>query len=140
MERRDGCSNPSGATAGDDPLVVEIISHQLQHFTGAETGCRGLQLPEGLMLHYAPCRSLYFFLRTWVEGGKIKSCIHATDNPYDRHKAVIGEVSTPLFDANADARHLDRIERLLNAWVDFVRDDADLDGPAFRSFTMRATA
>src|SRR3954467_10566506 len=102
----------------DDKVVVEINRHQLERFTGADPRCRGLELPEGLMLRYALSHSLYFYLRTGVKEGKITTHVFASDSPYERQKSPVGEVSTPMFESQADAKHLVKVERLLYAWVD----------------------
>jgi hypothetical protein len=116
-------------------VVVEINRSQMERFTGADPRCRGMELPEGLMLRYALSHSLYFYLRTGVKEGKITTQIFASDTPYDRQKSPVGEVSTPMFESQADAKHLDKVERLLYAWVDFVKEEADSDTD-FRSFEM----
>ena len=133
-DRPEGPQNAKGASP-DDPIVVEIVSTQLQHFSQVDPPCRGMQLPEGLMLRYAEHESLFFFLKTWVETGKIKTRIFASDNPYERMKAHIGEVITPMFEAKADAVHLQKTEDLLRTWVDFICRDPS--GPEFRSFEVR---
>ena len=120
---------------GDDQVVVEINRNQIERFTGADPRCRGLELPEGLMLRYALSHSLYFYLKTGVKEGKIATHIFASDTPYDRQKSRVGEASTPMFEPQADARHLDKVERLLYAWVDFVKEDAD-SGADFKTFQM----
>ena len=123
------------ANGDDDQVVVEINRHQLERFTGADTRCRGMELPEGLMLRYSLSSSLYFYLRTGVKEGKIMTQIFASDTPYDRKKSAVGDVSTPMFESQADAKHLDKVERLLYAWVDFVKDDAD-SATDFKTFEM----
>ena len=74
-------------------------------------------------------------LKTGVKEGKITTHIFASDTPYDRKKSPVGEVSTPMFEPQADARHLDKVERLLYAWVDFVKEDVD-SGTDFKTFEM----
>jgi hypothetical protein len=123
----------------EDRVVNQINRTQLQRFTDADPRCRGLELPEGLMLRYALARSLYFYLRTGVKDGKIMTRIYASDSPYDRQKSNVGEVKTPMFEPRADAHHLDKVERLLYAWVDFVKDEADAAGD-FRSFAVDGRA
>jgi hypothetical protein len=124
------------AGSGEDMVVVELLSHQLEHFTGADSRCRGLQLPEGILLRYAPYRSLFFYLRTAVKHGKIVTRIFASDSPYDRQKTLIGEVVTPMFDPGADSQQLQKVERLVQSWVEFVKDGADEGGAEFRSFSV----
>ena len=119
----------------DDQVIVEINRHQLERFTGADPRCRGMELPEGLMLRYSLSHSLYFYLRTGVKAGKITTHVFASDTPYDRQKSPVGEVSTPMFESHADEKHLDKVERLLYAWVDFVKEDLD-SGPDFKTFEM----
>ena len=122
----------------DDKVVSGMNRTQLERFTGADARCRGLELPEGLMLRYNLSRSLYFYLRTGVKDGKIGTVIFASDSPYERQKTMVGEVSTPMFATQADASHLDRVEQMLYAWVDFIKDDADSEGRDFTTFEMNA--
>jgi hypothetical protein len=60
-------------------------------------------LPDGLLLRYARRDSLYFFLRTWVDSGKILTRAFASDSPYDREETAIGEVLRPMFDPSVKA-------------------------------------
>jgi hypothetical protein len=114
-------------------VAVDINRTQLQRLTEADPRCRGIELPEGLMLRYTLARSLYFYLRTGVKDGKITTKVYASDSPYDRQRAHVGDVRTPPFSTGADAKHLDKVRRLLYSWVDFVKDDTDLTDD-FRSF------
>jgi hypothetical protein len=106
----------------DDTRVQEATRSQLQHFQESDPNCRAMQLPEGIMLRYTQASSLYFYLRTGVEGGSIRTRVFASDSPYDRQKTGIGEVATPLFQARADQTHLEKLQEMLHAWVDFVKD------------------
>jgi hypothetical protein len=108
---------------------------QAEHFEQADPRCRSLQLPEGVLLRYAALGSLYFYLRSGVDDGKIVTAVHASDSPYERHKALIGEVRTPMFEPHADARHLAKVEKLVRAWVDFVGEPDPAD--AFLSFPLK---
>jgi hypothetical protein len=126
---------PNEAVSSNDRVVYEVTRNQLEHFTGNDPRCRGLQLPEGLMLRYTLSKALYFYLRSGVREGKISTHVFASDTPYDRQKTPIGEVLTPMFDAQADRTHLKKVEALLFAWVDFVKEGAD-DELGFKSFTM----
>jgi hypothetical protein len=65
----------------------------------------------------------FFYLKTGVKDGKIVTSIHASDSPYGRQKTLVGEMSTSMFAPQADAGHLDRVQEILYAWVDFVKDD-----------------
>jgi hypothetical protein len=121
----------------DERVVADINRTQLQRLTEADPRCRGLELPEGVMLRYTLAQSLFFYLRTGVKDGKITTRVYASDSPYDRQKATVGEVRTPMFEPAADARHLDKIQRLLYDWVDFVKDETDAPGD-FRSFEVDA--
>ncbi len=123
----------------EDRVVVRINRTQLQHFIDADPRCRGLELPEGLMLRYTLTHSLYFYLRTGTNDGNITTRVYASDSPYDRQKSNIGEVKTPMFESWADAHHLNKVERLLYAWVDFVKDEADA-AEDFRSFEVDGRA
>ena len=115
----------------EDQVVADMNRTQLERFTGTDPRCRGLELPEGLMLRYNLSSSLFFYLKTGVKDGKIVTRIFASDSPYERQKTLVGEVTTGMFVPQADASQLDRVERMLYAWVDFVKDETD----ASRDFT-----
>ena len=120
----------------EDARVLDVMRHQLQHFQEADPRCRALQLPEGLMLRYTLSQALYFYLRTGVAEGQLRTRVYASDSPYDRCKADVGEVLTPMFEAVADRVHLDKLERLLRSWVDFVKEDVGLEEGDFKSFPV----
>ena len=119
---RDG---NDGTRCGADRLVVEAIGTQLEHFQNIDPPCRGLELPDGILLRNTRSSSLYFYLRTGVDNGKIKTQVFASDSPYDRQKAGIGSVVTPMFEPGADGNHLMRLEELIRGWVDFVQEGPD---------------
>jgi hypothetical protein len=119
----------------ENQLVTEVIHTQLQHFQHTDPPCRGLQLPDGILLRHTMSRSLYFYLRTGIDNGKIKTRIFSSDSPYDREKAMIGEVNTPMFEHEADGVHMAKLERLLRDWVDFVQEEPDTLHD-FRSFSV----
>lgn len=119
----------------DDKVVGEVINHQLEHFRNIEPPCRGIELPDGIILRHTRSRSLYFYLRTRVEEGKIKTQVFASDSPYDRQKAGIGSVDTAMFADRSDHAHLEKLEALIRQWVDFVQEDLD-SGPDFQSFQV----
>src|SRR5207248_1189588 len=96
----------------EDRVVLQATRNQLEHFQGADPHCRAVQLPEGIMLRYNQARSLYFYLRTGLEGGNILTRVFASDSPYDRQKTGIGEVTTPMFDPRADHIHLEKLQQL----------------------------
>jgi len=121
----------------EDRIVVEVIGNQLEHFRNIDPPCRGLELPDGILLRHTRARSLYFYLRTGVDNGKIKTQVFATDSPYDRQKASIGTVLTPMFEAQADFRHLERLEKLIREWVDFVQEEPDV-ARDFQSFKVNS--
>ncbi len=123
-------------TPDGDRLVNGVISSQLEHFRRSDPPCRGIQLPEGLILRHTQSPSLYFFLRTLIENGAIWTHIFASDSPYDRQKAAIGSVSTPMFDVGADYTHLRKVEDLIRSWVDFIQEDVEPDRD-FESFTLK---
>jgi hypothetical protein len=123
-------------TPDEDPRVLDITRHQMQHFQDADPRCRALQLPEGLMLRYTLSQALYFYLRTGVAEGQLRTHVYASDSPYDRCKADVGEVLTPMFESAADRVHLEKLERLLRSWVDFVKDDVGLEEGDFKSFPI----
>ena len=115
----------NGSASSDDRIVVEVINNQLQHFRNIEPPCRGMELPDGVLLRHTRSRSLYFYLKTVVEDGKIKTQIHASDSPYDRQKARIGSVMTPMFEPRADVIHMQKLEQLIRNWVEFVEEQPD---------------
>jgi hypothetical protein len=127
--------DPQDQSTGEEKIAYELTRNHLQHFTDSDPRCRGLQLPEGLLLRYTLSHALYFYLRTDIRDGKIWTRVFASDSPYDRQKTSIGEVLTPLFEARADANHLLKVEQLLRAWVDFVREKPD-DEIVFKSFAV----
>src|SRR4051794_2221316 len=120
-----GRQGNDGIQCGADRLVVEAIGSQLAHFKNIDLPCRGLELPDGILLRNTRSSSLYFYLRTGVDNGKIKTQVFASDSPYDRQKAGIGSVVTPMFEPGADCNHLMRLEELIRGWVDFVQEGPD---------------
>ena len=63
----------NGKVRNEDRIVVEVISNQLEHFQKINPPCRGLELPDGILLRHTQSASLYFYLRTGVDNGKIKA-------------------------------------------------------------------
>jgi hypothetical protein len=124
----------NGETEGDTE-VVAAIEQQLEHFRNLDPPCRGLELPDGIILRHTLSRSLYFYLRTRVEEGKIKTQVFASDSPYDRQKASIGSVMTPMFEHRSDQKHLGKLEELIRQWVEFVQEDLDVSHD-FESFQV----
>lgn len=126
----------SDNAAGDaENQVVEAIGHQLEHFRNTVPPCRGMELPDGILLRHTLSRSLYFYLKTRVEEGKIKTQVFASDSPYDRQKASIGSVHTPMFELRSDHAHLEKLEILIRRWVEFVQEDLDI-AEDFQSFRV----
>jgi hypothetical protein len=119
----------------DDTILHETTRIQVQHFQDADPRCRAMQLPEGVLLRYTLSRSLYFYLRSGVRDGNITTRVFASDSPYDRQKMDIGEVRTPMFSPQADQTHLQKLEQLLRAWIEFVKEDADPE-TSFKSFEL----
>jgi hypothetical protein len=128
--------NDYGQSKSEDNLVEEFTHSQIKHFRNADPSCRALELPEGIMLRYTLAEALYFYLRTAVKDGKIVTRVFASDSPYDRLKTGIGEVLTPMFEAGADMNHFKKLEGLLHAWVNFVKQDPEA-GSGFRSFEVQ---
>jgi hypothetical protein len=126
--------NNNGMTHAEDQ-VVEAVNRQLDHFRNTEPPCRGMELPDGIILRHARSRSLYFYLRTRVEDGKIRTQVFASDSPYDRQKASIGSVITPMFEHRSDHIHLEKLETLIREWVEFAKEELDSE-PDFRSFRV----
>jgi hypothetical protein len=125
----------NGRTTADEQMVVEVIGNQLEHFRNIDPPCRGVGLPDGILLRHTLSRSLYFYLRTTVDNGKIKTQIFASDSPYDRQKAAIGSVVTPMFEAQADLQHMQKLEKLIREWVDFVQETPE-SASDFQSFKV----
>ena len=116
--------------------VVERTTQQhIRYFEETDSRCRGMQLPDGLMLRFNLAGTLYFYLRTGVGDGKITSRVFASDSPYEREKAFIGAVATPMFAELADYEHLRKVEKLVRSWVEFVTSSADPERP-FSTFEM----
>ena len=125
-EPREAAMNGGGdIRCGADRLVVEAIGSQFAYFTNIDPPCRGLELPDGILLRNTRSAPLYFYLRTGVEEGKITTQVFASDSPYDRRKAGIGAVVTPKFEPGADYDHLEKLEGLIRGWVDFVQEGPD---------------
>ena len=103
----------SGDGVSETGLALQTTRSQLRHFPAADPRCRALQLPEGVLLRYTLAQALYFYLRTGVSEGKLRTRVYASDSPYDRTKTEIGEVTTPMFEPHAGPMHLTKLERLL---------------------------
>jgi hypothetical protein len=121
--------------APESELVGGVITAQLEHFRNSTPPCRGVELPDGVLLRHTQSASLYFYLRTVAENGAIRTQVFASDSPYDRQKAAIGAVVTPMFDPRADEIHLAKVEDLVRDWVDFVAVDPAADRD-FQSFNV----
>ena len=121
--------------AEPERIVLDVGRSQLQHFTGADRRCRGLELPEGVLLRFTMSQALYFYLRTGAESGHIVTRVFASDSPYDRQKTEIGTVRTPMFEPQAEHGHIEKVECLVRDWVDFVSQDED-SGPDFKTFAL----
>jgi hypothetical protein len=130
-----GQEGDGNSQSGADQLVVEAIGNQLAYFQKITPPCRGLELPDGILLRSTRSASLYFYLRTGVDNGKIKTHVFASDSPYDREKTGIGSVVTPMFDPGADHNHLMQLENLIRDWVDFVQEEPDATRD-FQSFKV----
>jgi hypothetical protein len=124
-----------GKAGNDDRIVVEVIGSQIEHFRNIDPPCKGLGLPDGVLLRHTQSRSLYFYLRTRVDNGKIVTQVFASDSPYDRQKAGIGSVMTPMFESAADFNHMQKLEQLIREWVEFVNEEPDFDHD-FQSFKV----
>jgi hypothetical protein len=126
--------NENAKNSPNDELVAEVINTQLEHFRKISPPCRGMELPDGVLLRHTQSQSLYFYLRSYVDNGKLKTVVYATDSPYDRQKANIGTVITPMFEAGCDAKHLEKLEQLIREWVEFVvvQPDQERDFSSFK--------
>jgi hypothetical protein len=120
---------------GDEQLAHKVTHNHLIHFTSSDPRCRGLELPEGILLRYTLSHALYFYLHTGIREAKIWTRVFASDSPYDRQKAMIGDVLTPIFDPRADLTHLMKVQQLVLAWVEFVKESPD-DEVAFKNFSV----
>jgi hypothetical protein len=118
----------------EQTALSEATRAQIEHFRETDRHCRAMQLPDGLLLRYTLSQSLYFYLRSGVDSGNLTTRVFASDSPYDREKADIGEVRTPIFAPQADHAHLQNLERLLRSWIDFVRETDPEQG--FKSFAL----
>jgi hypothetical protein len=125
----------NGMIASDEELVVDVIGHQLEHFRHAETPCRGMELPDGIILRHTLSESLFFYVRTRVEDGKIKTQVFASDSPYDRQKASIASIITPMFEPRSELTHVEELETLVRNWVEFVHGELD-SGREFQLFEV----
>ncbi len=130
-----GRSNENEQPNGERELVGNVISAQLEHFRHTDPPCRGVELPDGVLLRHTQSSSLYFYLKTVVENGAFRTNVFATDSPYDRQKAGIGMVITPMFESGADRTHLEKVETMIRGWVEFVRRDPKGERD-FQSFTF----
>ena len=117
-------------------MVSGVITAQLEHFRHTDPPCRGVELPDGVLLRHTQSASLYFYLRTIVENAAFRTNVFATDSPYDRQKAAIGTVITPMFELGADYDHLEKVENLIRGWVEFVRLDVEGERD-FQTFTVQ---
>lgn len=70
-----------------------------------------------------------------LEHFRNKTHVFATDSPYERQKASIGSVVTPMFEHGADYNHLEKLEKLIREWVEFVQEQADRQSD-FQSFKV----
>jgi len=123
-------------SAHEEHTAVEELQHrQLELLRRADPRCRVLELPEGILLRYALAQSLYFYLRSRVEDGKLTTRVWASDSPYERQKSHVGDVLTPMFSEQADANHMRKVLGLLRDWVRFVADDAG-EGSEFVAFEL----
>jgi hypothetical protein len=122
--------------AENGQILEEFHEKQVRHFELVDSRCRGLQLPEGVLLRYTLSKApIYFYLRSGVKDGKITTRLYASDSPYDRQKAQIGEVITPMFEAQADQNHMVKLQQRLRSWVEFVCEGGDADAD-FMSFQV----
>ena len=115
--------------------MVKVINVQLAHFTNTVSHYRGLELPDGIILRYTKGPSLYFYLHSSIDDVKIRTKVYSSDNPYDRQKASIGVVVTPMFDPGYDRLHLEKLEALVRGWVNFVHGEPD-QAQDFQSFKL----
>jgi hypothetical protein len=120
----------------EEPNIAEEFQHrQLEQLRQADPRCRVLEMPDGVLLRYTLAQSLFFYLRSRVEDGKLNTRVWASDSPYDRQKAHVGDVISPLFKQESEANHMRRVLAMLRDWVRFVADDAE-QGSEFVAFQV----
>ena len=122
----------------EDKVVNKVTTDQLQHFANGQSGVHGIELPKGVMLRYNLASALYFFLETGVNDGDIRTCVFASDSPYDKvNRVLVSEVRTPMFQDNANETHSTKVEDAVHDWVRFVSEDIEVDeAQPFTSFQM----
>ena len=87
----------ASAVAGPNDQVLErTVRIQLRRFEESDARCRGVQLPDALLLRFDRAEALFFRLRSGVTDGRLVSRVFASDSPYHPEQAFIGEVLTPL--------------------------------------------
>ncbi|MEK6233281.1 MAG: hypothetical protein N2C14_01065, partial [Planctomycetales bacterium] len=59
----------------DEETASKVSENQLANFTEDNDKCAGVQLPKGVMLRYNLAESLYFYLETNVDGGRLKTVV-----------------------------------------------------------------
>jgi hypothetical protein len=118
-----------------EQILVNVVGTHLEHFRNMKPPCRGMGLPDGVLLRHTLSPSLYFYLKTRVEDDTIKTQVYASDSPYDRQKAGIGSVITAMFEHHSDYAHLTKLERLIREWVEFVQVEPD-SGRDFQTFKV----
>lgn len=103
-----------GESLPDDEVQAEyvrgdkLIREQIHHEKGRKC-----------VVAYAESEErVYFFIDTIVDGGSIKTQIHASDTPYEKQKSLVGEIATPVSGSDADSTHLSKIEDAINAWLE----------------------
>jgi hypothetical protein len=121
-------TQPTGPIDAERVLQQTAAVH-LKHFEQSDSRCRGMQLPDGLLLRYTLSSALFFYLRTGVDNGKLVTRAFASDTPYDWQKTPLGELVTPMFEESADRRHLEKVQQLLHSWIEFVTPTPDTDRP-----------
>jgi hypothetical protein len=121
----------------EDRVITRVNNTQAEHFTGSDSNCRVLRMPDGVMLRYTLHRSLFFFLGSENVDGFVITRIFASDTAYERQKIKLGEVSTPMFDQKeSEPNHLLQVEALLRAWIDFIAEDPSADQD-FKPFELK---
>jgi hypothetical protein len=108
----------------DERLITRVNRNQVDHFSRADSTCRALNLPDGVLLRYVPLPTLFFFLASENADGHVVTSVFASDSAYDRRKIKLGEVRTPMFDqAESEPNHIQHVQVLLRSWIDFLRED-----------------
>jgi len=130
-------------TETEEEVIERVSKKNLAQFTQDHDKCQGIQLPKGVMLRYNLAESLFFYLETMVDGGKIRTSVFASSTPYAKeNRVLVGEIATPIFDPgnmeqDSNALHSGKVEQAVTDWVAFVSPVTEVDeSRPFTSFAV----